>query len=370
LGRPITRLAEGDFLKLSKTAGTFDYPMRVAGYLLVIINVYLARLPELDSVYLSIWMTLLFFILYPHIAFASFVVKPTAKTESNSLLIDMVSIGFMANLVYFNPVIFLPYYIANSSAIYALKGPLLMLKGLAALILGMLISIPLFGFEFRPDLTSFGIIPAFFYLFAATHYVGYLSHLRGIVLNKAKAKAEIQANSDAVTKIANRHYFDRKLEEKWWSSYQSQQPLSMLAIDIDNFKAYNDFYGHPRGDDCLNLVAQTIAKSVTRSNDLVARTGGEEFNIMLPNTNLDGAYMVAKKVLAAVEGLQIEHRGSETASVVTVSIGVSSIIPVSSFSSRGLMLVTDQALYQAKSEGRNCISVKPLFKVDSNKVDV
>ena len=361
---------KGHFLKLSKAAGTFDYPMRVAGCLLFIISVYLVRLPELDSIYLSVWLSLLFFILYPHIAFAFFVVKPTAQTESNSLLVDMAIIGFMANLVYFNPVIFLPFYIANSSAIYAMKGFAFITKGALALIIGVLLSIPLYGFEFRPDLNSYGVIPAFIYLFAATHYVGYLSHVRGVILNKAKAKAEVQANSDAVTKIANRRYFDRKLEEQWWRSYQSQQALSLLAIDIDHFKQYNDFYGHPAGDDCLNLVAQTIAKSVTRSDDLVARTGGEEFNIILPNTNLDGAYMVAKKVLAAIEGLQLEHRGTEKAGVLTVSIGVSSIVPISSFSSRGLMLATDQALYQAKREGRNRISVKPLFKVDLNKAEL
>ena len=344
--------------------------MRVAGYLFVIINVYLARLPELDSAYLPIWLILLFFIIYPHVAFASFVVKPSAKTESNSLLVDMLSIGIMANLVYFNPIIFLPYYIANSSAVYALKGPVLMIKGLVALVVGMLISIPIFGSEFRLDFNTWGMIPSFFYLFAATHYVGYLSHLRGIVLNKAKAKAEIQANSDAVTKIANRRYFDIRLEEEWLRSYRSQQPLSMLAIDIDHFKAYNDLYGHPVGDDCLNRVAQAIAKKVTRSSDVVARTGGEEFNIILPNTSLEGAGIVAQKVLEAVQTLNIEHKGSDAESFVTVSIGVSSVIPVSSFSTRGLMLATDQALYQAKDKGRNRIAVKPLFKESLSKVNV
>lgn len=357
-------------MKLTKAAGTFDYPMRVAGYLLVIINVYLARRPELDSAYLAIWVILVFFILYPHIAFSSFVAKPTAKTESNSLLIDMMSIGLLANLVYFNPVIFLPYYIANSSAIYALKGSGLMLKGFLALIVGVLISIPILGLEFRANFSSVGIIPAFFYLFAATHYIGYLSHIRGVILNKAKVKAEIQANSDTITKIANRRYFDVRLEEEWARNYRSQQPLSMLAIDIDHFKAYNDLYGHPLGDDCLNQVAQAISRSVTRSSDVVARTGGEEFNVILPNTNLEGAKRVADKVLEAIQGLRIEHAGSEVANVVTVSIGVSSVIPVPSFSTRGLMLATDQALYQAKGEGRNRISVKTLFKVDSNKVDV
>ncbi len=357
-------------MKLSKTAGTFDYPMRVAGYLLVIINVYLARLPELDSAYLSIWMILLFFILYPHIAFASFVLKPTAKTESNSLLIDMVSIGFMANLVYFNPVIFLPYYIANSAAIYALKGPALMVKGIFALIVGMLISIPLFGFEYRSDLASFGIVPAFLYLFVAVHYIGHLSHLRGVILNKAKAKAQSQANSDSVTNVANRRYFDVRLEEEWVRSFHSQQPLSLLAIDIDNFKAFNDLYGHSVGDDCLNQVAQSIAKHLTRSIYMVARTGGEEFNVILPNTNLESASSVAISLLEAIQALKIEHDASDTANVVTVSIGASSVIPVPSFSTRGLMLATDQALYQAKDEGRNRVSLKPLFKVNSNKVDI
>ena len=356
-------------MRLSKAAGTFDYPMRVAGCLLVIINVYLARLPELDSADLPIWLTLLFFIIYPHIAFASFVFKPTVKTESNSMLVDMFSIGILANLVYFNPVIFLPYYIANSSAVYALKGPQLMLKGFIALVAGVLISIPIFGLELDLDFNTLGIIPAFTYLFVATHYVGYLSHLRGIVLNKAKAKAEIQANSDAVTKIANRRYFDLRLEEEWMRSYRSQTPLSMLAIDIDHFKAYNDLYGHPVGDDCLNQVAQAIAKKVTRVSDVVARTGGEEFNIILPNTNLEGAHIVAKKVLEAVRELEIEHNGSDAENIVTVSVGVSSVIPVSSFSTRGLMLASDQALYQAKDEGRNRIAVKPLFKSSIPKVD-
>ncbi len=354
-------------MRLTRSAGTFVYPMRVIGYLFVIINVYFARLPEKDSADLVIWASMLVFIIYPHVAFDLFSLRPSTKTELSSLLFDMALIGFATNLLYFNPVLCLPFVIANSSANYAMRGPSFMFKGALTYLAGVLISIPILGFEFRMVFEVYELIPTYLYLIAITHYVGYISYVRGVVLIKAKEKAEVLANLDALTKIANRRRFDGTLETEWLRSYRTQEPLSMLALDIDFFKAYNDLYGHPTGDDCLNRVAQAIASKVTRSTDLVARTGGEEFNIILPNTSLEGASAVALKVLKAVQGLKIEHHGSQIEKIVTVSIGVASVIPVTSFSPRGLMLATDQALYQAKEDGRNCICIKKLFKARQNK---
>lgn len=348
-------------VRLTRSAGTFVYPMRVAGYLFVIVNVYLARLPEREWADLVVWLHLMVVIVFPHIAFYLFTRHPSTKTELYSLHFDMVLIGITTNLLYFNPVLFLPFLISNSSANYAMRGPTFMFQGVIAYLCGLMLSFPLLGFEFRMTFSVYELIPAYFYLIAVTHYVGYISYVRGIVLIKAKKKAEVLANLDALTKIANRRRFDGTLEDEWQRSYDAQEPISMLALDIDYFKAYNDIYGHPTGDDCLNKVAQEIASKVTRSSDLVARTGGEEFSIILSNTSLEKASDIAQTVLKAIQGLKIEHNGSKISAVVTVSIGVVSIVPVTSFSPRGLMLATDQALYQAKKMGRNCICTKKLF---------
>ena len=134
---------------------------------------------------------------------------------------------------------------------------------------------------------------------------------------------------------------------------RSTQPLSLILADIDYFKCYNDHYGHQAGDDCLVVVAQTMAQVVKRSLDFVARYGGEEFAIVLSGTDVEGAFQVAERIRLAILELKLPHASSEVCDQVTLSLGVASIIPSFEQLLDDLIANADKALYQAKEQGRN-----------------
>jgi two-component system, cell cycle response regulator len=179
-------------------------------------------------------------------------------------------------------------------------------------------------------------------------------------LQVANRELRLLAHLDGLTKIANRRCFDDFFQHQWRRLSRTQQPLSLLMLDVDFFKLYNDFYGHQRGDDCLVEIAQTIQKIISRPTDLVARYGGEEFVIVLPETNEEGAIVIAQIIINAIYGLAIPHQASAISSHVTVSIGITSLIPVLDFSPDCLIDQADQALYLAKQQGRNCYCVQPI----------
>lgn len=129
--------------------------------------------------------------------------------------------------------------------------------------------------------------------------------------------------------------------------------MSIIMIDIDHFKAYNDFYGHGSGDECLKKVAKRLSEIIKRPNDMIARYGGEEFVCLLPATDLEGAKNLADDMRRAIISLSIPHEKSTTADYVTISLGVSSIIPQKDASSEILLKQADKALYMAKKESRN-----------------
>ncbi|MCL2914787.1 diguanylate cyclase [Shewanella corallii] len=161
---------------------------------------------------------------------------------------------------------------------------------------------------------------------------------------------------DGLTGIANRRRFDRRLEEDWRSAIRSGRPLSLLMIDVDSFKAFNDTYGHLAGDDCLRQLASKMSASVSRGTDLVARYGGEEFAVIMPNTDGRGGLKVAREIHKRVAALAIPHSDSQADSeVVTVSIGISCMVPAANEDVDKLQHAADRALYQAKSNGRNLI---------------
>jgi two-component system cell cycle response regulator len=162
---------------------------------------------------------------------------------------------------------------------------------------------------------------------------------------------------DGLTSIANRRYFDDRLEREWRRAIRKQMTLSLIMIDIDYFKAFNDTYGHLSGDECIKNVAQVLNTSINRAGDLAARFGGEEFIVLLPDTELEGAIRIASIIRSTVEGLQIKHAGSSINSFVTVSLGVASIKPTTEGLAKDLINAADQALYQAKEKGRNRVSV-------------
>jgi len=160
---------------------------------------------------------------------------------------------------------------------------------------------------------------------------------------------------DGLMGIANRRYFDAFLEREWKQAQREQTSLALLMVDIDFFKAYNDTYGHLAGDDCLKLIGSMLEGMPKRAIDIVARYGGEELAIVLPETDEQGARIVAEKVRAGVEGLGIEHQQSSISTKVTVSVGVAVNIPEQGAVPSMIIAAADQALYLAKREGRNQI---------------
>lgn len=162
---------------------------------------------------------------------------------------------------------------------------------------------------------------------------------------------------DGLTGIANRRHFEEVLEREWRRAARNRKPLSLLMCDIDFFKAYNDTYGHQSGDECLKQVAGALNGMVNRPGDLVSRYGGEEFAVILPETDAEGAAFVAETLRAGIEALKIPNINSGLGRYLTVSLGVASLVPSPDSSSDELIAAADHALYQAKVEGRNRVKI-------------
>jgi diguanylate cyclase (GGDEF)-like protein/PAS domain S-box-containing protein len=171
----------------------------------------------------------------------------------------------------------------------------------------------------------------------------------------AQIKLEELATRDGLTGLANRRCFDDTLHAEWARAMRQKQPLSLLMVDVDNFKDYNDANGHLGGDECLKRIASAVASEM-RANDLVARYGGEEFAVILPNQSLKGAAIVAERIRSRVERLQVPNVGA-TAGHVTVSIGAATAIASPDTHASQLVAVADAGLYRAKHMGRNRISL-------------
>ena len=171
-----------------------------------------------------------------------------------------------------------------------------------------------------------------------------------LILNQ---KLNRLATLDSLTQIANRHRFDEFLNREWQRGRREQFPLSLILSDIDYFKFYNDRFGHQAGDTCLKNVAQAISKTVKRPADLVARYGGEEFAIILPQTPADNALHLAEQIRIEVKRLNLPHPESLISNIVSLSLGVTSVVPQSQHTIRQLLVTADKALYQAKKQGRD-----------------
>lgn len=166
------------------------------------------------------------------------------------------------------------------------------------------------------------------------------------------------AITDGLTGLLNRRGFDQALEDLWQRTLAAGSQLSLLLLDADHFKAFNDHYGHQVGDDCLRTIARTILSSLERSADCAARYGGEEIAVILPGTGAEGAIEVAERIRCAVEELDLPHAGSPVHRRVTVSVGVATAVARCGGSMRmpeSLVLAADNALYRAKHRGRNCV---------------
>jgi len=179
-------------------------------------------------------------------------------------------------------------------------------------------------------------------------------------LEKANRELSRLATIDGLTQVANRRRFNEYLQQTWNLLQREQNHLSMIMIDVDHFKLYNDAYGHLMGDDCLRTVAQAISVMAKRPADLVARYGGEEFAVLLPNTNAAGAVYLAEAIRNEVLRQKIVHARSPVSPHVTLSLGISSIVPDSQRLPAALVDAADQALYEAKKNGRNRVNLKTL----------
>jgi len=196
-------------------------------------------------------------------------------------------------------------------------------------------------------------------LFAAANYIHELID----TLQKTQATLLRQANTDQLTKIPNRRHYDKAFKTEWRRCSREDLPISMLLIDVDYFKKYNDKLGHAEGDYCLTKIASRLSSISRRPGDVAARYGGEEFAVLLPNTSLENAMMLAERLRVSVERLDMKHPDSEY-KVVTISVGVSTCDPMQ----RGadgdvvypamLMNSADNAMYLAKRQGRNRIATQ------------
>jgi len=206
------------------------------------------------------------------------------------------------------------------------------------------------------------------FIFSATPFCGIDGSVIGMVarfkditerkyaenmLKQANEQLERLSASDGLTGVANRRCFDQTLEREWNRTKRTGESLSLIMSDVDFFKLFNDTYGHQGGDDCLKAVAGVLSDQAKRGGDCVARYGGEEFAVILSATDGKGAESVAERIRAAVQELGLEHKKSGVAPCVTLSLGVATTIPNDAETPEMLIKRADEALYRAKSSGRN-----------------
>lgn len=206
--------------------------------------------------------------------------------------------------------------------------------------------------------TSTGVFTLFAnYRLEASERTSYLLLLRE-TLRASSAIRDNQAltrisYTDPLTGLANRRQFDERIVAHWQDAIRLGTPLGLLMIDVDSFKAYNDYYGHPKGDACLVQVGRELQRQVRGDFDLVARLGGEEFAMLLPGAGPEAAQLAGERARAAVEALSIAHEGVGGAHVLTVSVGWAVLVPGAEVGIDDLRAAADSALYQAKRKGRN-----------------
>jgi diguanylate cyclase (GGDEF)-like protein len=173
-------------------------------------------------------------------------------------------------------------------------------------------------------------------------------------LNEANKELQRLSTTDGLTGIANRRLFDELSAREWRRCERMKKPMSLVMVDVDHFKKYNDTYGHQGGDECLKLVAAQVARAAPRASDLAARYGGEEFVLVLGETTLDGAKWVANHIRQHVADLNMPHSSSSIGRV-SVSCGVASVLPLEGQEFDTLLKFADEALYKAKKQGRNTV---------------
>lgn len=182
------------------------------------------------------------------------------------------------------------------------------------------------------------------------------ARIRNQIRNRIRnALLEREANQDSLTEVANRRCFDLALDAEWRRAMRYGHPLSLVMVDVDDFKQFNDLHGHREGDHCLRRVVKAMSQALTRPGDLLARYGGEEFAAILPGADLQGAHWIGELLREAVMALRIPQRRADRARPVTISVGCASVCPTANLTCYSLLQTADEQLYLAKHSGRNCV---------------
>jgi diguanylate cyclase (GGDEF)-like protein len=201
------------------------------------------------------------------------------------------------------------------------------------------------GIKKREEMTTIGLLQDRVHLLEVhTHH-----------LEQANQHLQHLSNLDSLTGISNRRHFEEVLDLEWRRGSRLGTPLSLMMIDVDYFKPFNDVYGHQPGDACLKRIANTLGNGLHRPGDMAVRYGGDEFLILIPGTDAQGVRELAETLRARVEAMEIPHADTPIGKVVTISLGIVTGYPTMGFSSGELIALADEALYQAKEEGRNCV---------------
>ena len=177
-------------------------------------------------------------------------------------------------------------------------------------------------------------------------------------LNKLNEELELLSQIDGLTQLYNHRTFMSFAQDQWALAMRNNTSLALLMLDIDHFKLFNDFYGHPSGDQCLKQIAQTLKGVAQRPTDTVGRYGGEEFIILLPDTDLEGAILIGEKIKQAISDLNIEHKQSKSSDRVSASIGISFNNTTSGRNLSDIIKYADELMYQSKNEGRDRVTTK------------
>ncbi len=176
-------------------------------------------------------------------------------------------------------------------------------------------------------------------------------------LQAQTAEMQMLSFQDGLTGLANRRRFDQALADNWARAQRAHAPLALIMFDVDYFKNYNDHYGHQLGDAALQRLAEIAQHVVVRQSDVAARYGGEEFAILLPDTTESAAEKIALRLQQDLERAAIQHQRSHTGNLLTISVGVTALVPSSKNSQRDLVHRADAALYNSKACGRNCVTL-------------
>lgn len=253
--------------------------------------------------------------------------------------------------------------------IYFLTGTRPLILWITCLIAGLL-PLPLLwlmGISFDPMLYFYSVIFSnFIGFFVSQSIIGKerISFLQARLLELDKLHSKLLSNElirlsneDPLTSLYNRRYFNESIRTEWDRAERSGEPLSLVFVDIDCFKNYNDTYGHLKGDDALIKVALAMKEQMRRSSDMAARYGGEEFILLLPNTPSSGAQVVASNIMKAIDDLKVEHKASLVGQYLTLSIGVATWNGETDITETQLIAQADLAVYQAKSDGRHRVRI-------------